>query len=106
MRVRDQRATHEKTIGRSRSVAFLALAAILSLWTLGTLHVAEHDVRHDTTSCGTCIAVAADGLVDSAPLALDTQPDTGTELVSAHEEPAPTGRVLRLSARAPPTRRA
>lgn len=106
MRARDEQATPERTIGRSRSVACLALAAILSLWTLGTLHAAEHDVRHDTSSCGTCIAVASDGLVDGATLALDAQPDTGAELVSTPEDAAPTQRVLLLSARAPPTRRA
>lgn len=106
MRGRDQRATQERAIGRRRSVAWLALAAILSLWTLGTLHVAEHDVRHDTASCGTCIAVASDGLVDGPTLALDTQPDTGAELAFAHEDPSPTRRGLRLSARAPPSRHA
>ena len=106
MRERDPWATAERAIRPSRSIACLALAAILSLWTLGTLHAAEHDVRHDTASCGTCIAVASDGLVGGTTLALDTQPDTGGELVCIHEDPAPAQRVLCLSARAPPTHRA
>ncbi|MDG2305502.1 MAG: hypothetical protein P8R42_12815 [Candidatus Binatia bacterium] len=106
MREKEQPATAEQTTGRGRSIPSLLLVATLSLWTLGTLHVAEHDVRHDTAPCGTCIAVAADGLVGNVTLTVDRQPDAGTEVVCTHQDPARTQRVVRLSARAPPPHRA
>ncbi len=102
----EQRSRAARTTRRRRSIACVTLAAILSLWTLGTLHAAEHDAMHDTASCGTCVAVAADGLVGTATLALDAHHDVGVDLIRAHEDPTSSRRVLRFSARAPPTRRA
>ena len=102
----EQRSTVARTTRRTRSIACLTFVAILSLWTLGTLHAAEHDAVHDNASCGTCVAVAADGLVGSTTLALDAHHGIGVDLVRTHEDPAAGRRVLRLSARAPPTPRA
>lgn len=88
-----------------RSVGVTALLALLSLWTVGALHAAEHDARHESTPCDVCIAADSQGLVSDVPLTLGGRPDSCTLTARPHQDPEPTNRAPRHAARAPPTRR-
>lgn len=89
-----------------RSIAMLALTALLSLWTLGTLHAVEHEFRQDPTPCGTCIAIASHGLESAGETNVAAPAAQGAALAESHHDPEITQRALRLAARAPPTPRA
>ncbi len=103
MRAHQHKAAESRKVRRVRTIACFVLATLLSLWTLGASHAAEHEAQHDTAPCGTCIAVASHGLVASATPALEPQPDTGAGPAHTHEDPAKPQQVLRLTARAPPS---
>lgn len=89
-----------------RLVAGLVLAAVVALGTLGALHAAEHGARHETTSCGICVAVTAHGLVAEGLSTLDVWPEPGIRLAWVHVDPSLACRFNRPSARAPPALRA
>lgn len=95
-----------RAVRHGRWLACLTLATLLSLWTLGALHAAEHTALGDTAPCSTCIAVAFDGLAADTAQPFGPLPDANVHVPPSHEEPASTCPVLRRSARAPPTRRA
>ena len=98
----DNKARSGRQVWWFRSVGLLALVAMLSLWNLGVQHASEHGPVHESSLCGTCLAVATEGLappvgdaigagLDAHPTSLKPQP----QAVSPH-------RAFRFSARAPP----
>lgn len=91
-------------VPRQRALATLTVLAFLALSVLGLAHAAEHDVRHESTSCEACLAIAAPGAICNSAPTIGRQPDAGALSPNRHEFPTATHRATHDSARAPPSR--
>ena len=82
-----------------RSVGFLALIATLSLWNLGAQHATEHGPLHESSPCGTCLAVATEGVTPPAGDSIRATLAAHRVIAPRQPQPASAQRAFRLSAR-------
>jgi len=80
----------------------IAIVATLSLWTIGTLHAAEHDARHDSPPCSTCLAVTDEGLHQTSHPLARTDISIQVAPIQVADKNPDGAREFRLTARAPP----